>query len=256
MERTNVASYLAELDGTLGLLHQLVTSVRSLDGESPELGRVLAIADALYRQQPSLRQLPQALQQAYAAITAALGDIRVSREAIRSHALDRLHRTHERLAEVTSATESATTAILDGLDRALGLVARLEEATPASGGSAAGAADPRALAQELRGQLNGLYEVLQFQDITSQQLGAAGDLLVGVEQRLQGVAALLEPDRPAEGAGRPPLEPEPARTGPAVYDERASTRERTARQELVDTIMAEAARQPLKPDVAAPAACA
>ena len=241
IERTRFASYLAEFEATLTLLQQLVSCVRAMDGDGPELARVLAIAETLYAQQPTLRQLPQALHEAYGTIAGALGDIRVSRDTIRSHALDRLHRTHERLAEVTSATESATTALLDGLDRSLARIDRLEQVSLEAGGGA----DVRALAQELRDEMNNLFGVLQFQDITAQQLGAAGDLLSGVEQRLQSVAALLEPERPA--GARPSLDAEPARQGPVVFDERASTHGGQARQELVDTILAEAARMAAAP---------
>jgi len=238
IERTRFASFLAELENTLSLMHQLVSGVRSMDGDGPELARVMAIAESLYQQQPALRELPLALHEAYGVITSALGDIRVSRDTIQSHALDRLQRTHERLAEVTSATESATTALLDGLDRSLARIDRLEQVSLEAGGGA----DVRALAQELRDEMNKLFGVLQFQDITAQQLGAAGDLLSGVEQRLQGVAALLEPER-LPGV-RPSLGPEPARQGPVVFDERASLHGGEARQELVDTILAEAARTP------------
>ncbi|HVO34708.1 MAG TPA: hypothetical protein VMT21_04015 [Gemmatimonadales bacterium] len=233
MERTRFASYLADLDNALRLMQELVCGVRTVERDPARLPHVLNVAEALEGQQPGLMALPEALHQAYAAITRALGDVRVSREAICVHAADRLRRTHARLAEVTSATETATNRLLDGLDRALEMVDRLDGASAGRTGEAD--AEVAEVAKGLRAQLTGLYDILQFQDITAQQLGAAGDLLEGVEQRLESVAALLEPDGSLERE-----DTEPWRS--SVNDARASTLDATVRQQLADTVLAEAAR--------------
>lgn len=236
IERARFTSYLADLEAKLGLMHQLVSGVLAMEQDGGELAPILAIAETLARQQPDLKELPAALSQAYRSVSSALGDLRVSRETIRAHALDRLQRTHDRLAEVTSTTESATSLLLDGLERAQGMIDRLERAS--LGGTDGSASDVRVVAQELRQEVNSLFQILQFQDITSQQLGAAGELLAGVEQRLQSVASLFESD----AAGQPER---PGAAGALpVFDAAASTRNGEARQELADTILAEMSRTP------------
>jgi len=230
IERARFTSYLAELEHALRLMQELVCGVRTIEDDPTRLPQVLSVAAALAGQQCGLMALPDALHQAYGAITRALGDVRVSREAICVHAADRLRRTHARLAEVTSATETATNRLLDGLDAALQMVDRLDGATAGGGEANPTVAE---VARGLRAQLTGLYDILQFQDITAQQLGAAGDLLEGVEQRLVSVAALLEPDLPA---GDEDAEP----PGTSVNDGRASTLDAAVRQRLADSLLAAA----------------
>jgi chemotaxis regulatin CheY-phosphate phosphatase CheZ len=231
MERTPFTSYLADLDQALRLMQELVCGVQAIASDPTRLPQVLDVAEALSAQHHELTLLTDVLREAYGAITRAVGDVRISREAICVHAADRLRRTHARLAEVTTATETATNRLLDGLDRALAMVDRLD------GASAAGTADGDAVVTEvakgLREQLNGLFEILQFQDITAQQLGAAGDLLEGVERRLEDVAALLEPDALLDGG-----DAECSRS--PVNDSRASTLDAAARQRLADAVMGEA----------------
>ena len=47
-----------------------------------------------------------------------IDSLRKSRGLLEQAAMERLKSTHERLAEVSSATEMAATGMLDGLDRA------------------------------------------------------------------------------------------------------------------------------------------
>ncbi|HIC54758.1 MAG TPA: hypothetical protein EYO97_13070, partial [Gemmatimonadetes bacterium] len=77
----------------------------------------------------------------------------------------------QKLTEVSSATEMATSELLDGLDRALLLVDQLEVGPSSSDDDA----DPR---DDLREELHTLVTVLQFQDIAKQQLGNASTVLV------------------------------------------------------------------------------
>ena len=76
----------------------------------------------------------------------------------------------QKLAEIYSATEVATSEMLDGLDRALILVDQIEVAPASSDADA----DPR---DGLREELHALVTLMQFQDITAQQLGSASTLL-------------------------------------------------------------------------------
>lgn len=88
----------------------------------------------------------------------------------------------QKIAEVSSATEVATSEILDGLDRALLLVDQIEVAPSSSDA----AADPR---DDLREELHTLVTVLQFQDITKQQLGNASSVL---EERMLRLAQVWD----------------------------------------------------------------
>ena len=88
----------------------------------------------------------------------------------------------QKLTEVSSATEMATSELLDGLDRALLLVDQLEVGPSSSDDDA----DPR---DDLREELHRLVTVLQFQDITKQQLGNASTVL---EERMLRLAEVFD----------------------------------------------------------------
>ncbi len=57
------------------------------------------------------------LLRAHAEITEILGGIRLTREAIEAHAVERIRETQSKLTDVTSTTESATLELMNGLDR-------------------------------------------------------------------------------------------------------------------------------------------
>ena len=88
----------------------------------------------------------------------------------------------QKLIEVSSATEMATSELLDGLDRALLLVDQLEVGPSSSDDDA----DPR---DDLREELHTLVTVLQFQDTTKQQLGNASTVL---EERMLRLAEVFD----------------------------------------------------------------
>ena len=102
--------------------------------------------------------------------------------------MERLKSTHEKLAEVSSATEMAATGMLDGLDRALGLVDEMDDAD----GSGGTAERHGALRDSLREELHTLISLLQFQDITSQQLGYANAVLLDIEGRMVELAGVFD----------------------------------------------------------------
>ena len=88
----------------------------------------------------------------------------------------------QKLTEVSSATEMATSELLDGLARALLLVDQLEVGPSSSDDDA----DPR---DDLREELHTLVTVLQFQDTTKQQLGNASTVL---EERMLRLAEVFD----------------------------------------------------------------
>jgi chemotaxis regulatin CheY-phosphate phosphatase CheZ len=232
-----LTSYSADLEATVKLMYQLVREIYAMEADGRRLDRIHDIAEALDRR-PSLAALPQVLLKAYSEITGALGGIRLSRETIQVHAVDRIRHTKGKLAEVSSATETATTELLNGLDRALGHIDKLEQAAGTDAGSLD---DGRTLHQALRDEVNGLFNVLQFQDITAQQLSSVYDLLADVEARLVAVSELFDP-AVADEAPLAVLQSSDPTEGPKTYDHDASTKCADLRQSLADAVLAEMRR--------------
>ena len=139
-----------------------------------------------------LRDLVEILEAAYGEVMAIVSSLRESRGLLEKQAMERLSSTHQRLAEVSSATEMAATGMLDGLDRSLVLVDHLEDmdAAPATEGD--DAQSPSQVRDELRDELHGLIGLLQFQDITSQQLGYATGVLKDIEERMLRIAQIFD----------------------------------------------------------------
>ncbi len=196
MDVALVRALAAELESTLGLTTELLEELKNLRDQWPRLGKLPRIAAKLAAQ-PNLGQLPGILLRAHADITEILGGIRLTREAIEAHAVERIRDTQNRLSNVTSTTESATIELMNGLDRSIELVNSLEQQ-----------ANHKASAegfQQLRDEVSALYNHLQFQDITSQQLQGVTHSLLELEARVATVAALF--DRNAEAGGQEQLLP-------------------------------------------------
>ncbi|MDQ8161971.1 MAG: hypothetical protein P3C10_05240 [Gemmatimonadota bacterium] len=178
----------------------------------------------------SLAELPQILEQANAQILNVLSRLRASRAALQSTALEKLATTHEKIREVTSATEDAAINIMDACDRATQMVDELDtidgEAVPdrekASG-----------IRSTLRDELFLMMGALQFQDITSQQLAHASAVLVEMEERLLDVARLF--DHNVDQA-RADLTATQGSADETTYDPNATTRNAEGRQALADEI--------------------
>lgn len=164
------------------------------------------------------------LAQAYSELTRALGGIQRSRQTLARYHVDRLEKGQAKLSEVSSATESATTALLNGLDRSLGLIDQIA-ATPG----------PSAPAVEaLREETNALYGLLQFQDITTQQLAGVATLLDDIADRVTHALELLDPGQHPAGVVAPaPAKDAPAGTA-ATFNEEASFQNLEARQADID----------------------
>ena len=108
-----------------------MSEFKEVEAKAGPFPRIDQLLHAL-SQREDLNKLPKLLLTAYSEISAALGGVRLSREAIQSEAIDKLHATHTKLKEVSSHTEDAATAMLDGLDRTLVVIDRLSDSGPAS----------------------------------------------------------------------------------------------------------------------------
>jgi chemotaxis regulatin CheY-phosphate phosphatase CheZ len=175
-----------------------------------------------------LSELPGILERANQQILGVLKRLRETRAAIESTTLEKIASTHEKIREVTSATEDAAINIMDACDRATQLVDELDtiDAEP----------EPdRARAGELRGTLRDelfvMMGALQFQDITSQQLAHASAVLVEMENRVLEIARLFDARVELPSDVRASASPD-AQT----YDPNATTRDPEARQALADEI--------------------
>lgn len=137
----------------------------------------------------SLADLPAILEQANVQILNVLDRLRESRAALQTSTLERLQTTHDKIREVTSATEDAAINIMDACDRATQLVDQLDEIDEEPERDKDKASLIRAT---LRDELFMMMGALQFQDITSQQLAHASSVLVDMEERMLEVARLFD----------------------------------------------------------------
>lgn len=184
-----------------------------------------------------LGELVDVLVHAYGEIMAVIDGLRKSRGLLENAAMKRLKRTHQKLQEVSSATEVAASGMLDGLDRALVLVDTLEGMDGTEDGDADG------VRTELREELHGLMSLLQFQDITAQQLGYAGQVLEDLESRLLKIAAVFDVRRMCDEPGVR-IEADHGHEGDeevdpddhVVHDPEASTLNADSRQAVADEI--------------------
>ncbi len=176
-----------------------------------------------------LADLPHILERANAQILGVLSRLRESRAALQSSAVEKLQVTHEKIREVTSATEDAAINIMDACDRATQLVDELDsiDATPEPDREKAGQ-----VRGTLRDELFLMMGALQFQDITSQQLNHASAVLVEMEQRLMDVAKLFDTNGVMDASALSVVN----RVDTSTFDPNATTRDAEGRQALADEI--------------------
>jgi len=218
---------LSESEATLRLVDTLLNELRSAEEAGmTEDGEIPGVPEGLSRQgSGALATLSEVLTRAYNEIMSALDALKSSREVLKQATAERVHRTEAKLREVSSATELAATDMLNGLDRALKLVDRLDAASERGEDSAA-------IRNELREEIFRLISCLQFQDITSQQLSYASSMLLDVARRLQVVATLFNIDvSSTEGADE---QVEDFEGG--AFDSAASMMNAAARQAVADEI--------------------
>lgn len=177
------------------VLHATDTALRLVNqalgdlGTADSLARLAApVAEKGAAQHGSLLALASTLLRAYAEVASLLDRIKQSRGLLQEANDARLDQMNKKLSAVTSATELAATGMLDGLDRAIAVVTELE----------AEAAETQDLVRHarytaLREELYGVMTHVQFQDITSQQLGYAAAVISDTERRLEQLTGIFEP---------------------------------------------------------------
>ncbi len=232
------AERLEETRATLRQVEGVLEEFGARDADA--LAEMDALIDGLQGRPVGLRQLIALLVRTYAEIMDVIDSLRRSRDLLEQAAMERLQSTHQKLAEVSSATEMAATGMLDGLDRALALLDEMDADDGAGGPEDRG----RERREALREELHQLMNLLQFQDITSQQLGYASNVLRDIEERMVRLAEVFDVRGLELGEERTRAEPEAVPPAPGANevehagacDPGASTFDAESRQALADEI--------------------
>lgn len=170
-------------------------------------------------EQEGARDLDTVLNHVSSMIGSLLDRLHKSEEVLRDAGLKTVQSTSNKLEEVTTTTETAATEILDNLDRSLALVDRIE-----------GGEEGENLCDQLRDELLGAINQLQFQDIAAQQISHVMSLLGDLEGQLEAFAREFD-----EAAAGDVVSPErPAR----AFDPNATFDGADGRQALVDQLLA------------------
>ncbi|MDQ8154816.1 MAG: hypothetical protein P3B98_09140 [Gemmatimonadota bacterium] len=202
------------------VLYDSEATLRLLDSELGELGAVHPAT----QMNSALGALPLILEQANKEIISILEGLRKNKSQLQSAAVERLQHTHSKLEEVNSTTEVAATGILDSLDKAQSILDTLDADDPDKTGK------PAELRDAMRNELFAITEALQFQDITSQQIRYAANVLVELEEKLMSVLHLI--DVTGLDEARAALHG----TNNGTYDPNATTKDREGRQHVADAI--------------------
>ena len=212
------------------VLYESEATLRLVDRELGELKAGEHPADAAFAAgegRTILASLPYILQLANSEILQVIRSLRESRSALEHSTVERIQHTHSKLQEVTSATETATNGILDALDRAQGLI---DELDADNGGNAGRGKDVR---NSLRDEIFGIIGALQFQDITTQQINYASNVLLDMEAKLLRLMQILDP-----GAGKSEIAAKLPEMNPAAptFDMHATTQDQEKRQSVADEV--------------------
>ncbi len=221
---------LYDSEATLRLVDNALDDIRGLESEHSQMeAQMRTLIGSLVDQPRGLAALPQVLLRAYAEIMGVLESLKESRGMLEKAALDKIQHTNQKLLEVTSATESAATDIMDGVDRALAMV---DELDAEEGDSAAGRGPE--IRGALRDELFGMMGSLQFQDITTQQINYACSVLAEMERKLNQIAHVFDPR--TFGLDLRPAAADAERAPQVAFDPAATTADAEQRQALVDQI--------------------
>jgi len=207
------------------VLYESEAALRLVDAELLELRNP---APTPVHQQ-AIVDLPAILDRANAQIHDVLIRLRSSRAALQTSAIGKLHSTHDKIREVTSATEDAAINIMDACDRAASMLDELDSLDALPERDVARGAQLRAT---LRDELFLMMGALQFQDITTQQLDHASSVLVEMDARLVDVARLLDSNAEIDSA----TTPQTNEHRDLAYDPNATVRNAEHRQSLADEI--------------------
>jgi hypothetical protein len=174
-------------------------AIRELSASGAELDREATGFLAHVMAQPGgFAELSRTLLRAYAETAGIVGRFRETAGMLDSSGIDKLQQMHGHLREVSSATETATHTILDGLTRAVSLVEQLD------GEAAVSETDRRRMMGSLREELSGVVNQLQFQDITAQQLRHIGGQLADMNRRITQVVKIFAPPAVTFAGAEPP----------------------------------------------------
>lgn len=179
------------LDGlrtTLHLVSELVGEIHKREAQGEDLGRIGEIAISLDNL-ADVASLPDALQNAYGAISSALAGVSLRLQGMVAH--DHLRGTHEKLSEVSAATENAALGMMDGLDRAMTKINSLHAMTVGAGGDDGDDKEFAGVVGEVREEIGAMFNLLQFQDITSQQIQGIAALIKDAETTLGGASKMF-----------------------------------------------------------------
>lgn len=203
------------------------TALEDMTGESTP---VEAPAPAVAKAPSNLADFVSLVVQGYSELNRVLVSLKQSRDALEKSSVEKLQHTHDKLKEVSAATEVAATDILNGLERASTMVDDLDAAAT---GEASDSPAP-GIRNALRDELFALMGHMQFQDITSQQLSYASAVLTEMEARVQRLVGILHP-AVSEIVGTQ-LQYVPV-AGP-TWDPNATVNGREDRQAVADEIVA------------------
>ena len=181
MTNSRIADVLYDSETMLRLVDSELEELRDDSHEIPLRGNQVAVLLAV-------------MQRASSEIAQVLCTLHSSREALEGVTLQEIHDSTLKLTQVTSATEIAAGRIMDGLEQSHILLDRLDEIDVATG-SDDPAGEATIVRARIRDELFGVIGSLQFQDITSQQLGHVSQMLRDIERRLHATSALLSGGR-------------------------------------------------------------
>ena len=208
------------------LLYDSEASLRLVDHAIEELSSSGADMDDETRgfleqvmaQPGGFAELSRTLLRAYAETVGIAQRIRESCGMVDSEGLDHLQQAYGRLRDVASATETATSDVLSGVNRSLAVVESM---------AAAGDAERPQLLASLKDELNGMANRLQFQDITSQQLAHVATLIADMRHRITQIVSMMSTPSAAS-----------AKDESAVFDPHAPATASRERQAIADEILA------------------
>jgi hypothetical protein len=163
-------------------------AIEELSASGAELDReARGFLEHVMSQPGGFAELSRTLLRAYAETVGIVIRMRESSGMLDGAGIEKLEQMHGRLNEVSEATETATTGILDGMARAIALTEKFDDITSLS------EAERKQMTASLREELSGVVNHLQFQDITSQQLRHIANLLADMRQRISQVVAIFAP---------------------------------------------------------------
>ncbi|MGQ0646085.1 MAG: hypothetical protein ACT4P7_00855 [Gemmatimonadaceae bacterium] len=203
------------------------SALQDMTGEAPHAAPAAPVAPQGGNR--GLTEFVSLVLQGFGELNRVLESLRQSRNVLERSAVEKIQHTHDKLREVSAATEVAATDILNGLERASGMVDELDTLAGTEEDVGKGAA----IRAAMRDELFALMGHMQFQDITSQQLSYASAVLTDMEARVARLVGILNPAL-NEITGQQANVP----VAGVTWDPNASTQNREERQAVADEIVA------------------